>query len=81
VSLCNGSSVSATAGSTTETDILELHKGPSVTVPEFQRYPGNDNLLPGILLSETRRNHKGPTHVSKEGGGPQPHFSGQKLLH
>jgi hypothetical protein len=35
-SLCNGSSVSATAGSTAGTDFLESRIGRSAIVPEFQ---------------------------------------------
>jgi len=35
-SLCNGSSVSATAGSTAGTDFLESRVGRSAIVPEFQ---------------------------------------------
>jgi hypothetical protein len=80
-SLCNGFSVSATAGSTAVTDFLESRVGRSVIVPKFQWHPGNDALLASILFSEKRRNHKGQNQGSKEGGGPQPCFSGQKSLH
>jgi hypothetical protein len=54
LSLHNRSSVSATAGSTNGTDILESYVGQSVIVPEFQRHPGNDTLLAVILFLETR---------------------------
>jgi hypothetical protein len=37
-SLCNGSSLSATAGSTAGTDILESHVGESMLVPEIWRH-------------------------------------------
>jgi hypothetical protein len=66
--VCNVSSISAATGSTTGTDCLELCVGQSMIVPEFQRHPGNDTLA-AISLSETRRNHKGPNRVSREGGG------------
>jgi hypothetical protein len=36
LSLCKGSSISATAGSTVGTDFLESRVGQSVIVPEFQ---------------------------------------------
>jgi hypothetical protein len=80
-SLCNGFSVSTTAGSTVGTDILESGVGHSVIVPEFQTHPGNDTLLAVISFLETRRSHMGPNQVSKDGGGPQPCFWQQKLLH
>jgi hypothetical protein len=67
-SLCNGSNVSATAG----TDILELYIGQSEIVPEFLGHPANDTLSAAISILETRRNHKGPNQGSKEGVGPQP---------
>jgi hypothetical protein len=67
-SLCNGSSVSATAGSTARTNILELHVGQSAIVPEFQRHPGNDTFLAPISFVETTENHKGPYQASKRVG-------------
>jgi hypothetical protein len=67
--VCNASSISAATGSTTGTDFLELCVGWSMIVPEFQIHPGTDNFLAAISLSETRRNHKGPNRVSREGGG------------
>jgi hypothetical protein len=73
-SLRNGSSVSATPGSTARTDFLESRVGRSAIVPEFQWHPGNDALLASISFSETRRNRKGANQASKEGGGPQPCF-------
>jgi hypothetical protein len=48
-SSCNWSTVSATAGSTTGTDILESHVGRPAIVPEFQRHPGN-NAVRGLLF-------------------------------
>jgi hypothetical protein len=78
-SLCNGSSVSATAGSTSGTDFLESLIGRSTIVPEFQWHPRNDALLASTSFSETRRNRKGPNQTSKEGGGPQPCFRWPKI--
>jgi hypothetical protein len=71
-SLCNGSRVSTTAGSTAGNDFLESRVEQSTIVPVFQWHPGNDALLASILFSETRRNRKVPKQASKEGGGPQP---------
>jgi hypothetical protein len=54
-SLCNRSSVSAAAGSTVGTDILESRVGGSAIVREFHIHPGNDTLLAVISFSETRK--------------------------
>jgi hypothetical protein len=76
-SLCNRS-CSATAGNTAGTSILESCVGWSEFVPEFhtswKRHP-----FSSISFSETRRNHKGPNQVSKEGGGPLPCFYQPKI--
>lgn len=67
-SLGNGSSVSATAGSSSSTNILGSGSGAgrSVTIPEFQGHPTN--------VVSKRRNHSGPNQVTMEGWRPQPWF-------
>jgi hypothetical protein len=67
-SLCNRFGVSVTAGCTAGTDILESCVGWLVIVREFQRQSGSDTPLPAISFLETRRNHKGPNQMTKEGG-------------
>jgi hypothetical protein len=40
----------------------------SVSVPEFQEYPGNDIILATISFSETRIKHKVQNQTRKKGG-------------
>jgi hypothetical protein len=49
--VCKASSVSATVGSTTGTDFLELQVGWSAMFPEYQGHPGNDPHIVVISLS------------------------------
>lgn len=68
-SLANGSSVSATAGSTAGTDIFESRGGRSAIVPYSRRRPGNDalrGLLSGLCVVTVR-----PGFVSCYGTGEE----------
>lgn len=66
-SLCNGSRVSANAGSTAESQFWEPRLLQSATLPKFQGYPGNGANVKkknAILFLKTRINHKEPNKVS-----------------
>jgi hypothetical protein len=53
-SSCNTSRVSATAGSTTKTDFMVSHVGPSAVVPEFQIHPKDIALKCAISFWQTQ---------------------------
>jgi hypothetical protein len=52
-SSCYGSTVSATAWSTTGTDLLKWHAKQTANIPEFQRNPANDILIHAISFLES----------------------------
>jgi hypothetical protein len=49
-----------------ELTVLEWCVGWSVTVPEFQRWAGNNILIAATSILETKRNHKGPAKLGKQ---------------
>jgi hypothetical protein len=67
-SLCNGSNVSARAGSTSGTYFLGSHAWQSVTVSEFQEHLGNMALIDANTFSKRKRNHNVSNQVTMEGG-------------
>jgi hypothetical protein len=79
-SLCNGYSISATAGSSAGSNFLESYTGQSVTIPEYLEYPCNDALSAVISFSERKINHKGQTGQVPEGQRSKPCFSSQKFI-
>ena len=52
-------------------DFLKSYVACSAVVPEFQGHHGNSSIITVISFSETRRRHKGPNQVIKDGGRPQ----------